>query len=175
MSLFALATFAFGFFFGRARTCRPHGGRPDGSSPGVQEHEDEGADDEHLQRLPVLAQGSQAWHQELTGQHDETGHHGDREAVAGEAKLDSCRGKGTQKGGRERGANKLLFYFRKCEWHLQHRYTANCKSISGHQGELLSSFSHPVTFSLVTCSCCLQVTMSVTCIQILIANQACMS
>lgn len=50
-----------------------------GYSRPVQQHEQEGADDERLQHLPVPAQRRQPGHEELPRHGHEARHHGDHE------------------------------------------------------------------------------------------------
>lgn len=80
---------------GRVRPPRPAveflGGR---DSPDVRKHQNEGADDDDLQDLPVVAVGPIAaqsghpWHQKLPAHHQKTGHHGHGETPGWQTKLD---------------------------------------------------------------------------------------
>lgn len=47
----------------------------------VEQHQQEGADDDRLEDLPVPAEGSQPRHEELPRHFDEARHHGDHEPV----------------------------------------------------------------------------------------------
>lgn len=67
-----------------------------GYSRPVEQHEQEGADDEGLQHLPVPAQGGQPGHEELARHRHEARHHRDREPFPGGAQLDSWNTGGTR-------------------------------------------------------------------------------
>lgn len=53
----------------------------------VKQHQQEGTDDDCLEDLPVPAEGSQPWHEELPCHLDEARHHGDHEPVPGRTEL----------------------------------------------------------------------------------------
>lgn len=53
----------------------------------VEQHQQEGADDDRLEDLPVPAEGSQPRHEELPRHFDEARHHGDHEPVRGRTEL----------------------------------------------------------------------------------------
>lgn len=55
--------------------------------PDVGQHEQEGADDDSLQNLPVATEVGHPGHQQLTTQHHKTGHHGHGETPSWQAEL----------------------------------------------------------------------------------------
>lgn len=67
-----------------------------GYSRPVEQHEQEGADDERLQHLPVAAQGGQPGHEELPRRGHEARHHRDHESLPRGAQLYSWNTEGTR-------------------------------------------------------------------------------
>ena len=63
-------------------------------SPDVGEHEEQRANDDGLQDLPVPAQVCHPGHQQLPPQHHETGHHGHRETPPRQTQLNPWGGGG---------------------------------------------------------------------------------
>lgn len=53
----------------------------------VEEHQQEGTDDDCLEDLPVPAEGSQPWHEELPRHLNEARHHGDHKPVSRRTEL----------------------------------------------------------------------------------------